>query len=65
MQTISTAFDNELRKLIENRIETLKEQISLGHVPHMEAYKALAGQVQAYREVLEMCEEVKSELSKR
>jgi len=63
---LNNLFENELRKLIEEEIERIKELLGNGlAVIDYAEYKHHTGQIRALRTVLERCEEVQSILSKR
>ena len=66
MLTLNTQFEATLRRLIEARIETIKEELISAHrsvTP--EEYKFRVGHVHGLRDALEMCEEAQGELNKR
>lgn len=58
MQTVSTRFEYELRKLVQSRIDQLKENLSMGQAAaDYAAYQKIVGQIQGLRDTLELCEE--------
>jgi hypothetical protein len=59
-------FEKELRKLITEEIERLKDNVSNGlSVVDYSDYKHQVGKIAGLRTVLELCDMVQSELSKR
>jgi hypothetical protein len=66
MYNLNLAFEGELRKLIEEEIQRIKDNLAGGSaVPDYETYKQQVGRVAGLMSVLEMCEEVKTTLSKK
>ncbi len=66
MYNLNLAFEAELRKLIEEEIQRIKDNLAGGlAVPDYETYKQQVGKVAGLMSVLEMCEEVKTTLSKK
>lgn len=66
MYNLNFAFEGELRKLIEEEIQRIKDNLAGGSaVPDYETYKQQVGRVAGLMSVLEMCEEVKTTLSKK
>jgi len=63
---LNNLFENELRKLIEEEIERIKEILGNGlSVVDYPEYRHHTGQIRALRTVLERCSEVQSIISKR
>ena len=66
MYNLNLAFEGELRKLIEEEIQRIKDNLPGGSaVPDYETYKQQVGRVAGLMSVLEMCEEVNTTLSKK
>ena len=66
MYNLNLAFEAELKKLIEEEIQRIKDNLAGGlAVPDYETYKQQVGKVAGLMSVLEMCEEVKTTLSKK
>ncbi len=66
MYNLNLAFEAELRKLIEEEIQRIKDNLAGGlAVPDYETYKQQVGKVAGLMSALEMCEEVKTTLSKK
>jgi len=65
MNPVSTAFERELEKLIQARIEILSENIVGGMaVSSMEEYREAVGRIAELREVLSLCEEAASNVNR-
>jgi hypothetical protein len=66
MFNYNNLFEKELRKLITEEIERLKDNVSNGlSVVDYSDYKHQVGKIAGLRTVLELCDMVQSELSKR
>ncbi len=66
MYNLNLAFEAELRKLIEEEIQRIKDNLAGGlAVPDYETYKQQVGKVSGLMSALEMCEEVKTIVSKK
>ena len=64
--TYSTLFDVELRKRLAERAQVLAEEvISPTGCSDLHTYKFKLGQLQAFREVVEMCEDVTKTINER
>jgi hypothetical protein len=62
---VSTAFERELKKMIQNRIEDLSVNVCLGlNVSSMEAYREAIGRISELKEVLLMCDEAATTINK-
>lgn len=65
MNPVSTAFERELEKLIQARIEILSENIVGGmSVSSMEEYREAVGRIAELKEVLSLCEEAASTVNR-
>ena len=65
MNPVSTAFERELEKLIQARIEILSENIVGGMaVSSMEEYREAIGRIAELKEVLSLCEEAASTVNR-
>jgi hypothetical protein len=65
MNPVSTAFERELEKLIQARIEILSENLVGGmSVSSIEEYREAVGRISELKEVLSLCEEAASIVSK-
>ena len=65
MNPVSTAFERELEKLIQARIEILSDNIVGGMaVSSMEEYREAVGRIAELREVLSLCEEAASNVNR-
>jgi hypothetical protein len=65
MNPVSTAFQRELEKLIQDRIEILSENIVGGMaVSSMEEYREAVGRIAELKEVLSLCEEAASNVNR-
>lgn len=65
MNPVSTAFERELEKLIQARIEILSENIVGGMaVSSMEEYREAVGRIAELKEVLSLCEEAASNVNR-
>lgn len=56
---------SELRRLIEESIEALRDEIAAGMLTDMQEYKKLAGQIIGLRTTLALIEEALSNIAKR
>lgn len=56
---------SELRRLIEETVETLRDEITAGMLTDMQDYKKLTGQIIGLRTSLALIEEAMSNISKR
>ena len=62
---VSTAFERELKKMIQNRIEDLSVNVCLGlNVSSMEEYREAVGRISELKEVLSMCDEAATTINK-
>jgi|688.fasta_scaffold210237_2 hypothetical protein len=62
---VSTAFERELKKMIQARIEDLSVNVCLGlNVPSLEAYREAVGRISELKEVLSMCDEAATVINK-
>lgn len=65
MNPVSTAFEREVEKLIQARIEILSENIVGGMaVSSMEEYREAVGRIAELKEVLSLCEEAASNVNR-
>ena len=65
MYNSNLALEAELRKLIEEEIERLKDNLSNGlSVPDYETYKHQVGKIAGLTTALELCEEARTNVSK-
>lgn len=65
MLTYNHLFENTLRKLIEQEIERLTENLVLGlSVTDFANYRESVGQIAGLRKALELCEEAQTIVSK-
>lgn len=65
MNPVSTAFQRELEKLIQDRIEILSENIVGGMaVSSIEEYREAVGRIAELKEVLSLCEEAASNVNR-
>lgn len=65
MNPVSTAFERELEKLIQARIEILSDNIVGGMaVSSMEEYREAVGRIAELKEVLSLCEEAASTVNR-
>jgi hypothetical protein len=66
MYNLNFAFEKELRQLIEEEIGRIKDNLAGGlAVPDFESYKQQVGKVAGLMTALELCDEVKTILSKK
>jgi hypothetical protein len=66
MFNYNNLFEQELKKAIEEEIERLKDNVSNGlSVVDYSDYKHQVGKIAGLRIVLDLCEAVQSEISKR
>ena len=64
MQTVSTAFERELRKSIEDQIEQLKEQLELGYVvKDLADYQRKVEIIRAYKAVIESFDSINEKIN--
>lgn len=65
MQTINTQFEHELRALIDEDIERLRNNICTGSAKDLADYRYQCGQITALQRVEEFFTDVNTALSKR
>lgn len=66
MQTLSTAFERELRILIEERKKSLIENVVSGvAINTMDGYREAVGRISELNEVLDMFEDANTNVSKK
>lgn len=65
MQTASSAFERELRKLVTARIAELTDSLSAGLVQTFDEYKYQAGRIASLKDVFGLCDDAQAELDKR
>lgn len=66
MFNLNLAFENELRKLIEEEIHRLKDNLANGlSTPDFESYKSQVGKIAGLNHALELCDEARTILSKK
>lgn len=67
MQTVSTQFEHELKKLLEKRMLDIAEILSGGQaVKDFADYRRYVGEFQAYKQVVETyCDEVNTTINTR
>jgi hypothetical protein len=66
MYNLNSAFEKELRTLVQAEIDRLKDNLANGlSTPDYESYKHTVGKIAGLAAVLEMCEEVQTTLSKK
>lgn len=66
MYNLNLAFEGELRKLIEEEVARLKDNLANGlSTPDFESYKTQVGKIAGLNLALELCEEVKTILAKK
>ena len=58
-------FEAELKKLIEEEIDRLKDEMSGGLLKTYEDYKAVTGKIAGLRQSIDYMEEASSNVSKR
>lgn len=63
--TYNGQFESELRKAIDTEVERRKEYLGAGSAGEFNQYKQWVGEINGLRRVLELCDEVNAELSKR
>jgi len=62
---VSTAFERELKKMIQHRIEDLSVNVCLGlNVSSIEEYREAVGRISELKEVLSMCDEAATTINK-
>jgi hypothetical protein len=59
VQTYTAYFEQELRKLIQEKIEDIKEQMSRGYC---QDYVKAIGIVEGLRDVFDLCDEVNKKI---
>lgn len=65
MYNLNLALEKELRKLIEEELERLRDNLANGlSVPDYETYKHQVGKIAGLTTALELCEEAKNILQK-
>ena len=65
MQTISTRFEYELKKLVKEEVERLTDLLMLGVSIHDIAdYRHITGQLAAWRKLDDFCEDARSNIDK-
>jgi hypothetical protein len=62
--TASHLFEKTSRKLIENLIEELSDNLSLGLLTSFEEYKHITGKIAGLRTSLDLLDDAESEVSK-
>nr|DAL11078.1 MAG TPA_asm: hypothetical protein [Bacteriophage sp.] len=66
MQTISSAFERELRILIEERKKSLIENVVSGvAISTMDGYREAVGRISELNEVLDMFDDANANVSKK
>lgn len=67
MQTVSTQFEQELKKLLHARMVTIMETLATGHaVKDYADYRRYVGEFQAYKQVVDTyCDEVNTTINTR
>jgi len=65
MQTVSNVFEQELIKRLNARIEALSLGLAAGTCQSFEEYKYRAGNIAGLRDVIELCDEVQTDMAKR
>ncbi len=67
MQTLSTQFEHELKKLLHDRMLAIAETLTAGHaIKDYSDYRRYVGEFQAYKQVVETyCDEVNTTLNTR
>ena len=63
--TRSELFQDEIRKLVEEEIARLAEEMAFGHLKSFEDYKAAAGKIAGLRQCLELIEEAAVSVNKK
>lgn len=64
MLTANTMFHVELRKVLAEEVERLKENLASGQ--SLDAYKNITGQIAAYRRTIDnFCPEIETLISQR
>ena len=65
MYNLNLAFEKELRKLIEEEIERIKDNLANGlSIQDYESYKHQVGKIAGLNTALELCEETNKTVSK-
>jgi hypothetical protein len=65
MLTYNHLFENTLRKLIQEEIDRLTENLALGlSVTDFASYREIVGQITGLKKVLELCDEAQSIVSR-
>jgi hypothetical protein len=66
MYTTSSVFEAEIRKLLNSAIDRVKDDLATGlAVQDIQTYREKVGEVRAYRNALDLCEEAASIAEKR
>ncbi len=66
MYNLNLAFEGELRKLIEEEIGRLKDNLANGlSTPDFESYKNQVGKIAGLMMALDLCEEARTIVSKK
>jgi hypothetical protein len=66
MYNLNLAFEGELKKLIQEEIDRLKDNLSNGlSTPDFAAYKNQVGKIAGLTQALELCEEAKTIVNKK
>ena len=65
MQTAETLFESELTKDISARIESIKDEISAGHLSDIAEYKKLCGMKEGLLAALDMMAEARERSQQR
>lgn len=58
MQTLNTAFERILQRLVDEEIEKARNDLSAGHLPDYAEYRFQAGKIAGMRQVLGYFDEV-------
>ena len=65
-QTGSTVFERELRALLLDRIEHIKDELSYGRsVTDIAGFREKVGQLNGLRQAIEFCSDVEATIRKR
>jgi hypothetical protein len=66
MYNLNLAFEAELRRLVEEEIERLKDNLANGlSTPDFESYKNQVGKIAGLMMALDLCEEARTIVSKK
>ena len=60
MLTINDRFAFELRKLVTKRIEHLKEELSVGALEDLSAYKKICGEIEGLRSIDQLIDDAEA-----